>query len=98
MLPTSLECRMYLGWMVHCLVQYLVQCLVQCDRGVLKNFLAQLGKNLCNFAQDIIAVSAAKLVNPSFVPTFDLVVIDDRSLDFNRVEFSIEIGIEEEWK
>jgi hypothetical protein len=42
---------MYLGWMVQCLVQYLVQCLVQCDRGVLKNFLTQLGKNLCNFAQ-----------------------------------------------
>ncbi|OCR02252.1 hypothetical protein BCD67_19815 [Oscillatoriales cyanobacterium USR001] len=63
-----------------------------------KNFLAQLGKNLCNFVEDIIAVSTAKLVNPSFVPTFVFVVIDDRSLDFNLVEFNIEIGIEEERK
>ena len=51
-----------------------------------KNFLAQLGKNLCNFVQDIIAVSAAKLVNAGFIPTFVLVIIDDRSLDFDRVE------------
>jgi hypothetical protein len=57
-----------------------------------------LGKNLCNFVEDIIAVSAAKLVNAGFVPTFVQVVIDFRSLDFDRVEFSIEIGIEEEWK
>jgi hypothetical protein len=57
-----------------------------------------LGKNFCNFAQDIIAVSAAKLVNAGFVPTFVQVVIDNRSLDFDRVEFSIEIGIEEEGK
>jgi hypothetical protein len=63
-----------------------------------KNFLAQLGKNLCNFVEDIIAVSAAKLVNAGFIPTFVLVVIDNRSLDFDRVEFSIEIGIEEERK
>jgi len=62
-----------------------------------KNFLAQLGKNLCNFVEDIIAVSAAKLVNAGFIPTFVQVVIDERSLDFDRVEFSIEIGIEEEW-
>jgi hypothetical protein len=63
-----------------------------------KNFLAQLGKNFCNFVQHIVAVSAAKLVNAGFIPTFILVVIDFRSLDFDRVEFSIEIGIEEEWK
>jgi hypothetical protein len=63
-----------------------------------KNFLAQLGKNFCNFVEHIIAVSAAKLVNAGFVPTFVFVIIDDRSLDFDRVEFSIEIGIEEEGK
>jgi len=29
MLPTSLECKSYIGWMIHHLVQHLVQYLVQ---------------------------------------------------------------------
>jgi hypothetical protein len=28
MLPTSLQCKSYIGWMIHHLVQYLVQYLV----------------------------------------------------------------------
>lgn len=64
---------------------------------MLNQITVQLRKGFGRFAEQIIAVSSAEIVNAGFVPAM-LAVVFGGQVRLNRFYFGVEVGIEEEGK